>query len=452
MRKFISYILIVLMVFGTGLVDWQKVSAQSKDELEQKIQNKKNEQAEIEKEKSELQDDKQETEEKIEENLDQQESVNSEIDTIDQELSSTREKIEAKENEIADTNAQLDELSNQIDELNSEIEQLKEDIRELKERIEKREELLKDRLRAIQSNGGSMNYIEVIFGAKSFGEFISRSSAVNTIMKQDKDIMETHKREKQEVEAKQAEVKDKKQDIEQKKAEVEDKKASLTNQKDELESLKSQLSEQMAEKEDKLSELEESEEELHQHKMSLEEEQQVLRDQAEVIEKAMKEAKQDLDQLSKPSPSNGSNGSDSSNGSGSNLSAGGTGIFDWPVNGRFSSPYGPRDMGSGYHYGIDIAASTGTTIQTAAPGVVTRSDYSNSYGNVVYVYHPQHDKTTVYAHMSQRSVSLGQSVSAGQKLGAVGNTGNSYGAHLHFEVHNGEWAYHGGVNPMSFLP
>src|SRR5699024_6250250 len=86
MKKFISYLLVALMVLGTGFAGSQKASAQSTDELEQKIENKKNKQEEIEKEQSNLKNDKQNTEEKIEKNLDKQDSVNSEITTINQKL------------------------------------------------------------------------------------------------------------------------------------------------------------------------------------------------------------------------------------------------------------------------------------------------------------------------------------------------------------------------------
>lgn len=80
-------------------------------------------------------------------------------------------------------------------------------------------------------------------------------------------------------------------------------------------------------------------------------------------------------------------------------------------------------------------------IVAAADGVVIRSELSSSYGNVVYLSHRINGKTytTVYAHMSSRSVSNGQTVKQGTQLGFMGNTGQSYGQHLHFELHLGEW-------------
>ncbi len=54
--------------------------------------------------------------------------------------------------------------------------------------------------------------------------------------------------------------------------------------------------------------------------------------------------------------------------------------------------------------------------------------------------------------MNSLGVSRNQSVSKGQQIGVMGNTGNSFGSHLHFEVHNGGWIYKGGINPLNFLP
>lgn len=124
-------------------------------------------------------------------------------------------------------------------------------------------------------------------------------------------------------------------------------------------------------------------------------------------------------------------------------------IFERPASGTLTSSYGWR--GSGYHRGIDIANEVGTRIKAAADGRVTRSGYSSSYGHVIYVYHPQYSKTTVYAHMSSRWVSYGQTVSAGQTIGRMGSTGDSSGSHLHFEVHRGGWDYRAGINPMPYM-
>ena len=120
--------------------------------------------------------------------------------------------------------------------------------------------------------------------------------------------------------------------------------------------------------------------------------------------------------------------------------------FIWPVNGTFWSGFGPR-WGS-FHEGVDLGADYGTAISAAADGQVVLSTYSdNGYGNYVIVQHADGSET-LYAHMSERYVVLGQYVSQGEVLGAVGCTGRCDGNHLHFEIYIGG----GVVNPLSYLP
>ena len=121
--------------------------------------------------------------------------------------------------------------------------------------------------------------------------------------------------------------------------------------------------------------------------------------------------------------------------------------FIWPVEGTFTSPFGER-WGS-MHEGVDIAAPEGTPIRAAADGTVIlmQSEYeSGGYGNYTCIDHGG-GLSTCYAHQSGFATSSGASVSQGDLIGYVGNTGHSFGAHLHFEVRiNGE-----AVDPMGYL-
>ncbi|MTI93922.1 MAG: M23 family metallopeptidase [Firmicutes bacterium] len=124
-----------------------------------------------------------------------------------------------------------------------------------------------------------------------------------------------------------------------------------------------------------------------------------------------------------------------------------TGMFRWPLDsGRISDYFGSRRWGR-RHLGVDIAASPGTPIRAAAGGTVSTAGWHNSYGYYVIIEHGS-GYSTLYAHMrTSPSVSVGQSVSSGQVIGQVGSTGQSTGAHLHFEVrHNGNH-----VNPLNFF-
>ncbi len=120
--------------------------------------------------------------------------------------------------------------------------------------------------------------------------------------------------------------------------------------------------------------------------------------------------------------------------------------FIWPVNGTLWGGFGPR-WGS-FHKGIDIGANAGTAVVAAASGQVVLSTYSdNGYGSYIIVQHGDGSQT-LYAHLSERYVALGQYVNQGEVIGAVGCSGWCNGNHVHFEVIIGG----GSVEPLAYLP
>jgi len=105
--------------------------------------------------------------------------------------------------------------------------------------------------------------------------------------------------------------------------------------------------------------------------------------------------------------------------------------FHSPWTGRITSSYGWRKNRP--HYGVDIKLNTGDSVKSAFEGMIRVSKYSKSYGNVIVVRH-QNGLETLYAHLSKRTVKAGQIVETGQTIGLGGNTGRSFGSHLHFET------------------
>ena len=107
--------------------------------------------------------------------------------------------------------------------------------------------------------------------------------------------------------------------------------------------------------------------------------------------------------------------------------------FSWPtpVEARPTSHFGPRRRR--FHYGLDLAQPTGEPIYAAFDGVVRISKRNKSYGNLVIIHHAN-GLETYYAHMSKRLVSAGDQVKSGDLIGLCGNTGRSFGSHLHFEI------------------
>ena len=122
----------------------------------------------------------------------------------------------------------------------------------------------------------------------------------------------------------------------------------------------------------------------------------------------------------------------------------GSGQLIWPVSGTVTSPFGMR--WGRLHAGLDIAAPEGTPIRAADSGRVVIAGWTGGYGNYTCIQHTG-TLSTCYAHQSRLGTSAGASVSQGQVVGYVGNTGNSFGAHLHFETRvNGSPA-----DPMGYL-
>ena len=103
-----------------------------------------------------------------------------------------------------------------------------------------------------------------------------------------------------------------------------------------------------------------------------------------------------------------------------------------PIKGILTSTFGEQREGY-YHKGVDLAANTGTKIQAALDGKVSFSGIADGYGKVVIIDHSD-NLQTVYAHCSKLNVSEGDQVLRGQVIAEVGNTGDSTGPHLHFEI------------------
>ncbi|MFA6386642.1 MAG: M23 family metallopeptidase [Candidatus Paceibacterota bacterium] len=117
-----------------------------------------------------------------------------------------------------------------------------------------------------------------------------------------------------------------------------------------------------------------------------------------------------------------------------------SGYYLRPAGGPTTSPYGSRR--GGFHYGIDIGVSRGSTVLASATGTVVeivgycvegRRSCGGRYGNYVMIQHPN-GTITRYAHLSKVSVSVGDTVSQGDQIAKSGNTGRSTGPHLHFQI------------------
>ncbi len=121
-----------------------------------------------------------------------------------------------------------------------------------------------------------------------------------------------------------------------------------------------------------------------------------------------------------------------------------------PVASEISSPFGyrhdPLNNKNAYHEGIDFCGNLGDPVHATAGGTVVFSGYSRGYGKHIIISH-ENGFTTLFAHLSKRLVRRGRQVIAGQKIGLIGSTGRSTGAHLHYEVRYNNKP----VNPMKYI-
>ncbi len=365
--------------------------------------------------------------EKREANKAERDKVKSELEKIKHDQELLNAEIKKLDHQVSETENQIDKKVKEIKKTKEDIERLKAEIVVIEKRIAERDKMLKDRVKAMYENGGSVQYIEVLLGSSSFGDFLDRVFALNQIAAQDKEILEAHKTDKIA--------------LEEAKAKVEKELETLNTQMKELESLKASLNQKVERKNALLGDLKEEEEHMHAELAKIEDEGDLLAKQQAAFE--AEKRRQEAAARAKQ------------NNSGSSASAPAVtgGMFIKPSAGAFTSGFGPR-WGS-MHAGIDIARSGTVPVVASAAGTVIKSYYSSSYGNVVFIAHYLNGQTytTVYAHLRDRHVGNGASVEKGQQIGIMGNTGRSTGQHLHFEIHKGQWnsSKSNAINPRQFF-
>ena len=307
------------------------------------------------------------------------------------------------------------QLNNQEIELYDEM--IAEKAAELEEaqRLENEQlERYRARVRAMEENGG-YNILAIISKSDSFSDMLTAMDDVGEIMESDRQLEDAY------IAAR--------ENTESVKADYEDTRA-------ELEELKAQLK---AEQE----ELEKDIEEAIQIILDLENDLENRQAEYDAIMAAEDAANATIDKLvaeleahraaeaaAAAAAAGGSSGGGSANASGS---------FLWPVasyvyvSSRFGLRVHPITGKTKSHTGIDIASNQGTAVYASDGGTVTLAGWNGGYGNCIMIDHGN-GYVTLYGHLSSISVSVGQTVSQGATIGAVGSTGNSTGPHLHFEV------------------
>ncbi len=353
---------------------------------------------------------------------------------------------------VATLDAAMEQIQDDLDAVNESISENEAQIEEAKLSVEKAEEAIDEAEKALEAAekvrqdgyenikdqvkfmylAGKSTFLEILVTSESVSDLLNRTHYISKIMDYDKQKLEEY-----------AEVVKEADEAKQK---LEDNKLILEEKQKQLEERQEQLEEKQAEAQGKKNDMSDlinaKEAEIGQYNAAIgTKEQQVKEYQAMIaqqdaeiaaIEQAIRSQQAALAEASR------------------RVYGGGQFVWPAPKYTRISDDYGMRTHPTlgvqMMHNGIDMAAPSGSPILAAADGTVIAASYSSSMGNYIMIDHGS-DIITIYMHASSLSVSAGQEVSAGDRIGSVGSTGRSTGPHLHFGVRkNGAY-----VNPWTYL-
>ena len=344
----------------------------------------------------------------------QKAELESKLEELADDKSKALERRELLDQKIGVLVTQINNAQQQISDYDTLIDQTQAELEEAEAKEAEQYDLFCRRVRAMEEDGGKLSYWSVLFNATSFTDLLTRLSDANEVMEADQQVID---------------------ELEQLQAEIEEKKSNLETARTETVTLKNNLDSQKAELDQERAEANALAQEIESNAAEYQSTLDAIEAEEEAIQKKIVQLSQQL------AAQNGS--------SSSNAALGG---YIWPVSSRkINSPFGPRNTGiagaSTNHKGVDIGGVYySSQVHAAKAGTVIISQYSSSYGNYVVISHGS-GNTTLYAHMSSRSVSVGQTVAQGDVIGITGSTGISSGPHLHFEItENGVR-----VDPLKYL-
>ncbi len=332
---------------------------------------------------------------------------NNRLKAVQDQISDSMKQLEELDTQIAESQTELDNINIEIDDLISQIEENETKLENVQKEYDSLQDLLETRLIEMYK-APKLQTLDVLLTSKSITEFLSNYYAMKDLINYDRELLNTVKNQKNEIETTKKILQEKKQQViasrqtQQKKTQV------LSNTKTMREYYLSQLTV----------------------------EEQELQTKIDQYNAEVAEIEAEIKMLALNSISSDYIG----------------GAMLWPVPGytRLTSTYGMRvhPITGAYklHTGIDISAPLGTSFIAAANGIVSKATYNAAYGNMVIIDHGG-GVQTLYAHGDQILVQLGQTVEAGTEVLKVGSTGYSTGPHAHFEIRiNGQT-----VNPLNFL-
>ncbi len=334
-------------------------------------------------------------------------AVKAQLNTIRRRETATAGEIYRLQVAIAAKEKRLEQLRRELEQATQLLREAETRLREAEGNLARRTDLMERRVRALYEHG-LVGYLDVVLGATDFSDFLTRAESLRLVIAGD---------------------------------------ISLFHQVRLYRDLTARLRQQRERERTRVMASKEAVEETRQVLARQRDEQQVQLAELFNDRKALEEALDELDALSREVEGRIRRYTREYE---SRLRSLGALVLEPPVSGPVSSGFGMRFhpilRKSRMHSGLDYAVPYGTPVRAAERGIVFLADWLGGYGKAVIIMHGK-DVSTLYAHMSRLAVSQGQEVSKGQVVGYVGSTGLSTGPHLHFEVRvNGE-----PQNPPAYL-
>ncbi|OCT13180.1 peptidase M23 [Paenibacillus pectinilyticus] len=334
-------------------------------------------------------------------------NAQNQITKVQSEKDQTTKDMNSLVNQVNEASKKLTQLNEQIDQVSDNLEANAKQLDEAAARVDSRDNMLKSRVRLMYMNG-FVSYMDVVLSATSFSDFLNRIEALKSIVNQDKEILESNKKDKEMVT--------------QKKAETEKQLDSVKALYAEADALRDDLQAKEKAKEVKIASLAKQERELE-----------------DISEESDKQitmlAKQEADlQAKKRAASNTKSPFTYAGGK-----LGYPLTVQAPITSDFVFRINPVTGKPENHKGIDLGAPKGTPILAAENGSVIYASWMNGYGNCVIIDHGN-GLWTLYGHIMNDGiyVKVGDVVKRGDKIAGVGSTGQATGNHLHFEVRKNE--------------
>lgn len=405
---------ILLSLVSTALI--VMVHAASSSEIKSKLADLRAKQAEIQKQSDEL-------EKSIAENKDQTKTLVSQKAEIDQEMEMSRQKIE--------------NLNEQIQQLNLLIAEKQTELEASVAKEEALQKQYKARLRSMEETG-SVSYWSILFRASSFSDLLDRVDMIREIAESDQLMLKQLSAATQVVETERADLEQQKLDLQQTEDDLAVEQAELETKRAKADTLITQMQAEYASLSDEF--------------LAAEADEAAVREQIKKTETDYFNALAKEQAAAAAAAAAANKTSNSNNSSASSSGGASSGGFAFPLaySTGVTCAYGPRvhpiNGNKSFHYGVDLAAGMNTEIYATKSGTVTGATYGEANGYYVTINHGD-GYSSIYAHMTNYVVSVGDSVKQGQLIGYVGTTGWSTGPHLHFEIlYNGS-----NVNPMNYI-